>query len=99
MLVSELFRVLSHDEKEQQEGNKPSEVSLSLANQLPSLLARADEQGRREILEAVFVRFVVGQKRVVDMEVSPPYSWLARWSPEGNNVPISSSQTVVAITR
>ena len=33
--------------------------ALAMANRLPSLWAAADEDGRREVLEAVFVKFVV----------------------------------------
>ena len=81
------------------QGEDDLECALSLANQLPTLWARADEQGRREVLEAVFVRFVVGQKRVVDTEVRPPYSWLGKWAPGADSVPVSSPQTVVAVAR
>ena len=29
--------------------------------------------------ETVYVTFVVGGKRIVDVEVRAPYSWLVRW--------------------
>ncbi|HUU63162.1 MAG TPA: hypothetical protein VMX96_04485 [Dehalococcoidia bacterium] len=40
-----------------------------------------DEEGRRGILQNVFVKFVVDRQRIVDIEVKPPYSWLMRWKP------------------
>ena len=49
-----------------------------VVNQLPALWAQADQEGKREVLEAVFERFVVGGKRVVDTEVRAPYSWLTK---------------------
>ena len=54
--------------------------ALALANQLPSLWEQADEESRRDVLETVFERFVVEGKRVVDVEVRVPYSWLAGYS-------------------
>jgi hypothetical protein len=40
---------------------------------LPEQCAKADEEGRRDFVEAVFARFVVGQKRAVDVDVRVPY--------------------------
>ena len=31
------------------------------------------------MLEAVFLKFVVEGKRIADVEVRPPYTWLVRW--------------------
>lgn len=31
-------------------------------------------------LEAVFVRLIIGEKKVVDVEVRTPYIWLMRWT-------------------
>jgi len=63
-----------------EQGEDDLEEALTVANQLPKLWAKADAEERRGILEAVFVRFVVGGKKVVDVEVRPPYSWLMRWT-------------------
>jgi len=59
------------------QGEDDLDRALTLANQLPVLWSEADEDGRREILETVFTRFVVDQKSVVDTASRPPYSWLA----------------------
>ncbi len=63
-------------------GEDDLEEALQVANQLPELWAKAAEEDRRAILEAVFVRFVISKKKVVDVEVRPPYNWLVRWKPE-----------------
>ena len=47
---------------------------MSVANQLAMLWAKADEDGRRELLTTVFERFVVGGRAIVDVEVKAPYS-------------------------
>ena len=39
----------------------------------PEQCAKADEEGRRDLLEAVFARFVGDQKRTVDVGVRAPY--------------------------
>ena len=65
-----------------EQGEDDLEEALQVANQLPELWAKADAEERRGILEAVFVRFIVGDKKVADVEVRPPYSWLMRWTPE-----------------
>ena len=51
--------------------------ALELVNKLPSLWATADEQARRELLETVFVRFVVDGREVVNVELRAPVSWLS----------------------
>ena len=48
--------------------------AMSVANQLAMLWAKADEDGRRELLTTVFERFVVGGRAIVDVEVKAPYS-------------------------
>lgn len=63
-------------------GEEELERALSLANNIDKLWAEADEESKREILEMVFVKFVVDDKRIVDIEVRSPYSWLMRWKPE-----------------
>lgn len=67
------------------QGEEDLESALRVANQLPVLWFKADVEGRRGILEAVFVRFVVDQKRIVDMDLRPPYSWLGRWKPQARD--------------
>ena len=64
------------------QGEEDIENALKVANHLPVLWSNAGTDDRRALLEAVFVRFVVDRKRVVDFEVRPPYSWLVRWTPE-----------------
>ena len=61
-------------------GEDDLEEALNVANQLPELWETADFEERRGILQAVVVRFVIDQKRVADVELRPPYSWLARWA-------------------
>ena len=68
-------------------GEEELERALSLANNLVTLWAAADEEGKREIIEAIFVRFTVDNKRIVDVEVRQPYSWLMRSKPD--LIPIS----------
>ena len=43
--------------------------------------AQGDEDVKRQVLKAVFVRLVVDQRKIVDMEVKNPYNWLLRWKP------------------
>ena len=62
---------------------------MSLANNLITLWADADEEGKREILEAIFVRFTVDNKQIINTEVRAPYSWLMRWKPK--EAPVSGS--------
>ena len=50
--------------------------ALELANKLPGLWAAADESGRRELLETVFIRFVVDGHEVAKVELREPFSWL-----------------------
>ena len=50
-----------------------------------------DEEGKREVLEAVFMGFVVENKRIIDVDVRAPYNWLMRWS--GSPVDVISSVT------
>ena len=64
------------------QGEDDLERVLQVANELPVLWSKAGVEERRAILEAVFVRFVVDQKRIADFEVRPPYSWLVRWKPQ-----------------
>ncbi len=49
--------------------------ALELANKLPGLWAAADEPARRELLETVFVRFVVCGRAVERVELRAPFSW------------------------
>ena len=70
-------------------GEEELERALSLANNINKLWARADEEGQRELLQTMFVKFVVDQKRIVDIEVQSPYTWLMRWKPK--EAPVSGS--------
>ena len=63
------------------QGEDDLERALAVVNRLPELWAKADEEGRRDLLEAVFVRFVVEEKRVVEVEVRPPYRWVTTTLP------------------
>jgi hypothetical protein len=72
------------------------ERALSLANNLTALWGSADEEGKREILAAIFVRFTVDNKRSIDTEVRPPYSWLMRWKPK--EAPVSGSEKMLVYT-
>ena len=42
-----------------------------------------DEQGRRELLETVFVRFVVEGRVVAKAELRAPFSWLGALGQSG----------------
>ena len=57
--------------------------ALDLANKLPHLWAAADEQGRRELLETVFVRFVVDGREVASAELRAPFNWLGALGQRG----------------
>ena len=43
-----------------------------MAIQIPTLWAEADEEGKREVLEAVFTGFVVEHKRLVEWRSGLP---------------------------
>ena len=43
----------------------------------PELWAAASDEDKRAILEDVFVRFVIDDKRVVESVLRPPYNWIA----------------------
>ncbi len=77
-------------------GEEDLDEALGVANQLPALWAQADEDGRRGILEAVFVKFVVGDKRIVDVEVRAPFSWLSRWKGESTTSSIAANSTLAS---
>ena len=62
-----------------------------MAGGLPRLWAEADDEGKPEILETVFDKFVVDRQRIVDVEVRAPYSWLPRLKREGRETPVSGS--------
>ena len=79
-----------------EQGEDDLEEALTVANQLPKLWAKADAEERRGILEAVFVRFVVGGKKVVDVEVRPPYSWLMRWTSQASDAKTTNDAVLSA---
>ena len=47
-----------------------------MANKPPHRWPRADEQARRELLETVFVRFLVDGREVAKVKLRAPVSWL-----------------------
>jgi hypothetical protein len=56
------------------------------------LWAQADEEGKREILDTVFARFVVDRQRVVGMEVRAPYSWVSWLKTESEEMRVKESR-------
>ena len=52
---------------------------------------QGDDEGKREILDAVFARFVVDRQRIVDVEVRPPYNWVLRLKAEGKEANVLGS--------
>lgn len=50
---------------------------LEIANKVPELWATASDEDKRAILEAVFVRFVIDDKRMVESVLRPPYNWIS----------------------
>ena len=63
-----------------------------MVSNLTTLWAEADEEGRWEILETVFARFVVDRQRIADVEVRPPYSWLLRLKSESEEMRVKESR-------
>ena len=59
-------------------GEESLEKALTLANNLTRLWSGADEEHRHKLLRTVFVKFIVDQQRIIDMELKPPYSRLLR---------------------
>ena len=79
-----------------EQGEDDLEQALQVANQLPKIWAKADVEERRGILEAVFVRFVIGEKKVADVEVRLPYSWLMRWTSQPREIETATGVALVA---
>ena len=50
-------------------GEEDLERALKLASELLDVWGKADTEGRHEILETLFARFVVDKRRIVDVEV------------------------------
>ena len=65
-----------------------------MANTITRQWGSADEENRHKLLQSMFVKFVVDQQRIVDIELKPPYSWLLRWKPEQAEVLESVSMSV-----
>ena len=85
-LIQQLDRnaaVLSRGEKELNE-------ALALANKLLGLWGEADDEERWKILKTIFVRFVVDDGSIVDVELHPLYNFLMRWKPEDKEAPMAS---------
>jgi len=72
-------------------GAEDLEQALALASELLDVWAQADDEGKREILDTVFAKFVVDKQRVVDVEVKAPYNWLLMFRHE-DKVRIGDSQ-------
>jgi len=52
--------------------------ALKLASELLDVWVKADDEGKHEILEVLFAKFVVDKQNIVDVEVKAPYNWLLR---------------------
>ena len=56
-------------------------MTMGKIRRVSELWAQADEEGRREILQTVIVQLTIDEKRTLDVELRPPYNWLAMWTP------------------
>ena len=53
--------------------------ALSIVSSVEDLWYKADDEEKHKLLETIFVKFVIDNKKITDTEFKMPYNWLVRW--------------------
>ena len=60
--------------------------ALSIASSVEDLWYKADDEEKHKLLETIFVKFVIDNKKITDTEFKMPYNWLVRWKSDSAKI-------------